>query len=85
LDHFRAGERLVLSGAVAGEVEVFGGLGVGVVVEELVEQFQGRWGGLPGLPGVRRDRDRQAGVGSAAESDVQVDLIVLDHGDVADQ
>jgi hypothetical protein len=37
------------SGAVAGPVELFGGLGIGVVVREPVEQGHGGCGGLVGL------------------------------------
>ena len=67
------GERLVLAGAVTGGVELLGGLGVGVVVEEPVEHCEGVGVGLAGLPGGGRDRDREAGGLAAAEADVQVD------------
>ena len=50
VDDDRAGERLVHAGAPAGGVELRGGLGVGVIVEELVEQLEGVGVGLAGLP-----------------------------------
>ena len=80
-----AGERLVHAGASAGGVELLGGLGVGVIVEELVEHLEGVGVGLAGLPGVERDRDREAGRLAAAEADVEVDLVALVQGDVLDQ
>ena len=45
LDHDGPGEVLPLSGAVTGLVELVGGLGIGVVVEELIEQGHGGRGG----------------------------------------
>lgn len=70
---------------MAGLVEQLGGLGVGVGVQELVEQGEGLGVGLAGLPGRWRDRDRQAGALPAAEADVQVDLVGLGEGDVVDE
>jgi len=79
-----AGEALAHPGAAAGGVELFGGLGVGVIVEQPVEHREGAGVGLAGLPGVQRDRDREGGRLAAAEADVQVDLVGLVHrGQVA--
>ena len=85
VDDDRAGERLGHAGAPAGGVELGGGLGVGVIVKELVEQLEGVGVGLAGLPGVERDRDGEAGCLPAAEADVEVDLVGLVDGDVLDQ
>ena len=79
------GEGLAGAGVPAAGVELLGGLGVGVSVEQAVEQLEGVGVGLAGLPGVERDRDRQAGGLPAAEADVQVDLVGLVQGDVGDQ
>ena len=79
------GERLVLAGAVTGDVERFGGLGVGVGVEEPMELGDGVGAGLAGLPGCGRDRDGEAVGLAAAEADVQVDAIGLVQGDVVDK
>src|SRR3954470_5672172 len=71
-----AGERLAGAGAVPGGVEGFGGVGVGVVVEQLVEQRERVGVRLARLPGLGRDREREAGDLAAAEADVGVDVIV---------
>jgi hypothetical protein len=84
VQHDAGGERLVCAGAVSGGVERVGGLGVGVVVEEPVERGEGVGVGLAGLPARRGDRDGEAGGLSAAESDVEVDLVGLVEGDVVD-
>ncbi len=84
-EHDPAGEGLAFTGAVAGLVEQGGGLGVGMAVQEPVEQGEGVGVGLAGLPRLGWDRDRQAGGGTAAEADVQVDLVGLDQGDVVEQ
>ena len=78
------GERLAVAGAVSGRVELLGGLGVGVLVEQPVEQSDGVGVGLAGLPRGGWDRHVQAGGGAAAEADVQVDLVGLGEGDVFD-
>jgi hypothetical protein len=70
---------------VAGLVEQLGDLGVGVGVQELVEQGEGVGVGLAGLPGRWWDRDREPGGLPAAEADVQVDLVGLGEGDVVDE
>ena len=57
----RSGEGLLHAGAAAGGVELLGGLGVGVIVEQAVEHREGVGVGLSCLPGVERDRDREAG------------------------
>ena len=77
VDHDRSGERLVHAGAPASGVELLGGFGVGVIVEQAVEQLEGVGVGLPCLPGVERDRDREAGRLAAAEADLEVDLVAL--------
>jgi hypothetical protein len=69
---------------VPGGVERFGGLGVGVVVEEPVEGGEGVGVGLAGLPACRGDRDGEAGGLPAAEADVEVDGVGLVEGDVVD-
>ena len=69
----------------AGGVELRGGFGVGVIVEEAVEQVEGVGIGLPRLPGVERDWDREARCLAAAEADVQMDLVGLVQRDVLDQ
>ena len=79
------GERFVLAGAVTGDVERVGGLGVGVGVEEPVELGDGVGAGLAGLPGCGWDRDGEAVGLSAAEADVQVDAVGLVQGDVVDE
>ena len=79
------GERFVLAGAVTGGVERFGGLGVGVGVEEPVERGEGVGAGLAGLPGCGRDRDGEAAGLAAAQAHVQVDAVGLVQGDVVDQ
>jgi hypothetical protein len=56
-----------------------------VIVEESVEHREGVRVGLAGLPGVERDRDREAGGLPAAEADVQVDLVGFVERDVLDQ
>jgi hypothetical protein len=79
------GERLVGAGPATGGVELCGGFAVGVVVEESVEHREGVGVGLAGFPGVERDRDREAGRLSAAEADVEVELVGLVERDVLDQ
>ena len=69
-------------GAVAGGVELLGGLGVGVVVEELVEQSDRVGIGLALLPCSAWQGKADGGVLPAAESDVEVDLIGLVDRDV---
>jgi hypothetical protein len=85
VQHDLVGERSAGAGQAAGGVELLGGLDVGVIVEQAVEQLEGVRVGLAGLPGVERDRDRRAGGLPAAEADVQVDLVGLVEGDVGDQ
>jgi len=85
VDHDGFGERLGHAGAPAGGVEVLGGFGVGVIVEQAVEHRECVGVGLSCLPGVERDRDREAGRLAAAEADVYVDLVGLVEGDVLDQ
>ena len=63
-----------------GGIQRGGGLGVGVVVEELVEGGESVRAGLAELPGRGRDGDVQAGGLAAAEPDVQVDAVGLGHG-----
>ena len=78
-------ERLAGPGAVAGGVELLGGLGVGVVVEELVEQSDRVGIGLALLPCSAWQGKADGGVLPAAESDVEVDLIGLVDRDVVYQ
>jgi hypothetical protein len=85
VDHDVCGEVLVHAGAPAGRVELLGGFGVGVIVEELVEHPERVGVGLSCLPGVERDRDREAGRLATAEADVEVDLIGLVDRDVRDE
>ena len=59
-DDDAGGERFALAGAVTGDVERLGGLGVGVGVEEPVERGEGVGAGLAGLPGLGWDRDGEA-------------------------
>jgi len=70
VQHDRGCEGLPGAGAFPGGVERFGGLGVGVVVEEPIEQGEGVGVGLAGLPSGGRDGDGQAGGLSASEADV---------------
>jgi hypothetical protein len=70
---------------VPGVVELGGGLGVGVGVEQAVEQLDCVGVGLAGLPGPERDRGAEAERLAAAEADVQVDLVGAVEGDVLDQ
>jgi hypothetical protein len=51
VQHNSGGERLSVAGAVPGGIEGGGHLGVGVVVEEPVEQGEGCGVGLVELPG----------------------------------
>jgi hypothetical protein len=83
-EHDRGGERLADAGGAAGGVQLLGFFGVGVFVEELVEQRDRVGVGLSLLPGGERDRDRQAGCLPAAEADVEVDLDGLGDRDVLD-
>ena len=64
----------VHAGSAAGGVELVGDLGVGVIVEEAVDQREGVGVGLARLPGVQRDRGGEAVGLAAAEADVQVGL-----------
>ena len=66
-------------------VELGGGLGVGVIVEQPVEQRERVGVRLPQVPRAGWDRDREAGGLAAAEADVEVDLVGLVEGDVFDQ
>jgi hypothetical protein len=84
-EHDPGGERLVHAGPAASGVELLGDLGVGVVVEELADQREGVGVGLAFLPGVERDRDRQAGRLPAAEADVEMDAVGPVQSDVFDQ
>ena len=84
MEHYLAGEQLSHARAVAGLVEQFGGLGIGVVVEELVQKCESLRVGLAGLPSRRRDRDREARRLPAAETYVKVDLVGLVDRDVFD-
>ena len=70
VQHYRGSEGLAGSGMMPGRVEDFGGLSVGVVVEEAVELLEGVSVGLTGLPGCERDGDGEAGGLSAFEADV---------------
>ena len=79
------GECLVLAGAVPGLVECVGGFAVGVVVEELVEEGEGVGVGLVGFPCFGWYGDGEAGGLSAAEADVEVDLVGFGEGDVVDE
>ena len=85
VQHDLGGEWFAGAGVSAGGVELSRGLGVGVIVEELVEQLEGVGVGLACLPGVEWDRDREAGRLAAAEADVQVDLVGFVERDVFDQ
>jgi hypothetical protein len=76
------GEGFAGSGAVTGGVEGVGGLGVGVVFEELVEAGEGVGVGPGRLPAVGWDGESEAGGRAAAEADVQADLVGLVDGDV---
>ena len=71
LEHDACGEGFAFSGAVTGGVEDAGGLGVGVGVEESVEDGEGPGVGLAGLPRRGWDRDGEAGGLPPAESHVQ--------------
>ena len=66
-------------------VEGLGGLGVGVGVEKAVESGQGVGVGLASLPSAERNGNRKAGDRPTTETDVQVDLLGLDDGDVFDE
>ena len=64
---------------------MLGDVGVGVFVEELIEQVEGVGCGLAELPCLGRDGCGEAGGLPAAEPDVQVDVVVLDEGDVVEE
>jgi nucleoside-diphosphate-sugar epimerase len=66
-------------------VECFCRFGVGVGVEEPVEGGEGVGGGLAGLVAGQGDRHGQARGLTAAEADVEVDLVCLGDGDVLDE
>ena len=66
-------------------VESVGGFGVGVVVEEPVEESEGVGVGLVGFPCFGRDGGGEGGGLSAAEADVEVDLVGFGEGDVVDE
>ena len=66
-------------------VECVGGFAVGVVVEELVEEGEGVGVGLVGFPCFGWYGDGEAGGLSAAEADVEVDLVGFGEGDVVDE
>lgn len=83
--HAAGGEWLAGAGAVALLIELLGGLGVGVIVEQAVERAERVGAGLALLPGRERDRDRERGGRPTAEADVQVDLLGAVQGDVLDQ
>lgn len=85
MQHDQAGEGFALAGTVTGAVERVGDLGVGVLVEEPVEQREGFGVGLAGLPRGRRDRDGEAGGLAASEPDVEMDLFGLGERDVVEQ
>ena len=69
-----------------GVVEGLGGLGVGVVVEETVEEGESFGVGSAGFPGGGGCGGGEAGGLSSAEADVAVDLVVgLGEGDVVDE
>jgi hypothetical protein len=70
---------------VAGLVEQFGRLGVGVVVEELIEHGERVWVGLPCFEALGRAWDREAGGLPAAEADVHVEQVGLVQCHVFDQ
>ena len=80
-----SGEGLAFAGAVTGGVELFGGFGVGVLVEEPVKQVEGVGFGLAGLPCHGRDGCGEAGGLSASEPHVEVDVVVLEEGDVVEE
>src|SRR5258705_9655672 len=85
VDDDACGEWFVLAGAVSGGVERFGGLGVGVGIEEPVEGCDGVGAGLAGLPRCRWYRDGEAAGLSAAQTPGQGDAIGLLQGDVVDK
>ena len=85
LEHDPAGERFAVAGAVAVGVELRGDLSVGVLVEEAVQQRERVGVRLSQVPRAGWDRDGEAGGLSAAEADVEVDLVALVEGDVLDQ
>jgi hypothetical protein len=63
-----------------GGVEGVGDFGVGVIVEEPVEQGEGVGVGLAGFPAGRRDGGDEAGGLPAAEANVEVDVVGLGDG-----
>ena len=70
-----------------GVVEGVGGVGVGVVIEEPVEQCERVGVGLAGLPGLEWDRGGEAGGLAAFEPDVNLGGAFrrhLDEGDILD-
>jgi hypothetical protein len=85
VQHDRSGEGLAFAGAVAGGVEGVGALGVGVIVEQPVEQGEGLGFGLAGLPAGGRDGDGEAGGLAAPEADVEMDVVGLGERDVVDE
>jgi hypothetical protein len=85
VQHDGRGKYLTGPRAVAGAVERLGGLGVGVGVEKAIEGTKCVGVGLTGLPAAERDGNLEAGGRSTAEADVEVDLVVLENGDVFDE
>jgi hypothetical protein len=85
VEHDPVAEGLVHAGAVAGLVEGVGGFGVGVVVEEPVEEGERFGMGLSCLPTGGRDGNREGGGLAAAEADVKADLVGFGDRDVLDE
>jgi len=66
-------------------VECFGGLGVGVRFEKVIQSGEGVGVGLAGLPTSERDGNQKARGHPTTEADVELNLLRLDDGDVLDE
>ena len=84
-DDAQRGEWLSGAGSSSGLVELFGGLGVGVIVEQLVDQLERVGIGLAGLPDRWWERHRQRVCLPAFEACVRGDVLVAGEGDVFDE
>ena len=76
------GEREAAAGAESALVQDLDDLGVGVLVEQLIDQGDHYRVGLPGLPGGQWERQGERARGSTAEADVGGEALAPEQGDV---